>query len=109
MRKDEYDKLGTELCVDYIYAQIESVLVKLFVKEKATEDIIRNSLSQAKEGSKMLMRFKEKKSAKCIAAIFLRLLDNRKYFPLLCVTDLDNKVILNADWLEVIDLLEKFN
>lgn len=104
VRKDEYDKLGTELCVDYIYAQIETVLLKLFVKEKATEDIIRNSISQAKEGSKMLMRFKEKKSEKCIATIFLRLLDNGKYFPLLCVTDLDNKVILHADLPEVIDL-----
>lgn len=104
VREDEYDKLGIEECIDYIYAHIESVLLKLFSKGKTTEDIVRNSISQAKEGSRMLMSFKEKKSEKYIVTIFLRLLDNGKYFPLLCVTDLDNNVILHADLPEMIDL-----
>ena len=52
----------------------------------------------------MLMHFKEKKSAKGIATIYLRLLDTRKYLPLLSVTDLEGNEIFNANLPETIDL-----
>ena len=52
----------------------------------------------------MQMFFKEKKSAKATATIFLRLLDSGKYYPLLRVTDLDGQDLLCKDLPETIDL-----
>lgn len=43
-----------------------------------------------------MMRFKEKKTSKGIATIYLRLLDNARYFPLLTVTDLSGKQVLHS-------------
>ena len=52
----------------------------------------------------MLMHFKEKKSAKAIAAIYLRLLESGKYRPLLCVSNLNGEEVLHKDLPETIDL-----
>ena len=50
------------------------------------------------------MLFKEKKTEKVKAIIYLRLLDSGKYLPLLCVVDSDNNEILSEDLPETIDL-----
>ena len=50
------------------------------------------------------MLFKEKKTEKAKATIYLRLLDSGKYLPLLCVVDSDNNEILSEDLPETIDL-----
>lgn len=100
----EYDKLGAGECIDYIYAKIEAVFLKLFDFGDLTAEIVQRSIAEAKKGAKMLMRFKEKKSAKSIATIYLRLLENGRYCPLLCVNDLDGKEILCTDLPETIDL-----
>lgn len=98
--QDEYDRLGTGDCTGYVYAKMETVLVSLF----NSEEVVKKSIAEAKMGSEMLMHFKEKRSAKGIATIYLRLLDNGKYLPLLCVTNLDGNDIFRANLPETIDL-----
>ena len=77
------------------------VLVNLF---NIAEDVIQDAITEAQKGSEMQMFFKEKKSAKATATIFLRLLDSGKYFPLLRVTDLDGQDLLCKDLPETFDL-----
>ena len=93
----EYENLTTQL----VYEKINLVLVNLF---KITEAVIKDAIIEAQKGSEMQMVFKEKKSAKATATIFLRLLDSGKYFPLLCVTDLDGHELLRKDLPETINL-----
>mgnify|MGYP004549824543 CR=1 FL=1 len=96
----EYEELGTDDCTDYVYTKMETVLVGLF----GSEEVVRKSIAEAKKGAEMLMRFKEKKAAKGIATIYLRLLENGKYLPLLCVTNLNGDEVFHADLPETIDL-----
>ena len=95
--QSEYENLTIQL----VYEKISLVLVKLF---NIAEDVIKDAITEAQKGSEMQMFFKEKKSAKATATIFLRLLDSGKYFPLLCVTDIDGNEILHTDLPETIDL-----
>ena len=95
--QSEYENLTIQL----VYEKINLVLVNLF---NIAEDVIQNAITEAQKGSEMQMFFKEKKSAKATATIFLRLLDSGKYFPLLCVTDLDGHELLRKDLPETIDL-----
>ena len=50
------------------------------------------------------MCFKEKKTVKGAATIYLRLLDNAHYRPLLCVTNLAGEEVLRENLPETIDL-----
>ena len=95
--QSEYENLTTQL----VYEKINLVLVNLF---KITEAVIKDAITEAQKGSVMQMFFKEKKSKKATATIYLRLLDCGKYFPLLCVTDLDGHELLRKDLPETIDL-----
>ena len=45
----------------------------------------------------MLMKFKEKKTSKNRAVIYLRYLDNCRYFPLLRIFDLEDTLLLEKD------------
>ncbi len=98
--QNDYNKLENN---DYIYEKIKYTLLKLYESQKNIE-IIENSFLEAQEGEEMLMLFKEKKSAKGIAKIYLRLLDNGNYLPLLSIIDIDGKEIFKADLPETIDL-----
>lgn len=88
---------------DYIYKSLKYTLLKLYGSQKNYE-IIENSFLEAQKGAEMLMLFKEKKSAKGVAKIHLRLLDNGNYLPLLSVIDINGKEIFKADLPETIDL-----
>ena len=90
-----------DITIQFVYEKISLVLVKLF---NVTEDIIQNAIKEAQKGSVMRMLFKEKKSAKTTAKVYLRLLDSGKYFPLLCVFDLDGQELLCKDLPKTIDL-----
>lgn len=100
VNQNDYNKLENN---DFVYERIKFTLLKLFDSQKDIE-IIENSFSEAQKGSEMLMLFKVKKSAKGIAKIYLRLLVNGNYFPLLSVIDINGKEIFKADLPETIDL-----
>ncbi len=95
--QSEYENITIQL----VYEKISLVLVNLF---NIPEDVIRDAITEAQKGSEMQMFFKEKKSAKATATIFLRLLGSGKYLPLLRVTDLDGQELLCKDLPETIDL-----
>ena len=101
---DEYRMFTTDDCTEFVYGKIESVLLDQFCSDEAAIEAVKTSVTEAKKGPEMLMLFKEKKSAKNTASIYLRLLDNGNYHPLLCVNDLDGKEILRADLPETMDL-----
>ena len=49
------------------------------------------------QGEDMLMKFKEKITSKGKAVLYLRYLNNGRYFPLLKVFDADENLILEKD------------
>ena len=101
----EYDLLEKETCIPAVVECLKQVLMKYFASNEALEMMIGESIKEAVEqGENMLMRFKEKKAAKCSAILFLRLLDNGLYKPLLCVRDIDGRELLREDLAETSDL-----
>ena len=102
VNQHDYEKLNVN--TDYVFEKLKLVLLNIFSKNENTDEIIKTSFFEAQKGEKMLMLFKEKKSAKATATIFLRLLDSGKYFPLLRVTDLDGQDLLCKDLPETFDL-----
>ena len=95
--QNEYDNLTVQL----VYEKICIVLVNIF---NIAEGVIQNVITEAQKGAEMRMLFKEKKSAKATATVYLRLLDSGKYLPQLRVTDLDGQDILCKDLPETVDL-----
>ncbi len=82
---------------------IENVLLALFGVNAETEITIREAITEAKKGSEMLMCFKEKKTAKGTAIIYLRLLDSAYYLPLLSVINAAGDEVLREDLPKTID------
>lgn len=106
--QEEYDLLEKEACIPAVVECLKQVLMKYFAWNEASEKMIGESIKEAiEQGANMLMRFKEKKAAKCSAILFLRLLDNGNYRPLLCVQDIDGKELLKEELPEttVLDML----
>lgn len=98
IEKDLYRKLGTIETWDSIIRWIEKVLVVYFASEEFGETHILSCVQQAVEqGENMLMKFKEKVSAKRKAVIFLRYLDVGGFFPLLRVYDAEENLLFEKD------------
>lgn len=77
---------------------LEKVLITLFTESEESKEIVKSSIKSALEdGEKMLFRFKERKSGNITAIIYLRLLNNGFYFPLLKVINTDNNILLDID------------
>lgn len=104
VNQSEYDNLENSDCAEYIFQKIEAVLLSQFSTEENISEIVKHSMAEAQKGSEMLIYLKEKNSAKGIATIYLRLLNNGKYLPLLHVTDLNGNDIFCADLPETLDL-----
>lgn len=97
LTQNEYNNLEN---ADFLFDKIKFVLRSLF----DAQDVIETAFSEAQKGCEMLMRYKEKKSPRGTATVYLRLLDNGKYFPLLCVADALENEIFKADLPETLDL-----
>ena len=92
------EELHKETCIRPVVNMLEQVLLTFFAETEAEKEMIRDSIRTAVEqGPDMLMKFKEKKAAKCSAVIYLRFLDTVRYKPLLCVYDLDGNELLKED------------
>ena len=98
IEKELYDSIGKLDTYDFIINAIVDVLTTYFVTEEFDSKCIKYCISHAVEqGENMLMRFKEKKSTKRKAIVFLRYLDDCVYYPLLRVYDLDNNMLFEKD------------
>ena len=99
-----YDRLETEESIDKVIGLVTKVLLS-FSTPDFDEDKIRSCISEAVEqGENMTMIYKEKKTSKNRAVIYLRYLANGKHFPLLRVFDLNGDIIFERDLPETNDL-----
>lgn len=100
-----YDSLETPDCIPIVSGLIEKVLKTQFSTPEFDGDKISDCVSEAvTQGPDMLMKFKEKTSAQRRAVLYLRYLDNCKYFPLLRVYDNDDNIVLEKDLPESLTL-----
>ncbi len=100
-----FDTLETPQCIQSVIEIVEHVLIIYFCKAKFDSKFIHSCVSEAvSQGENMLMKFKEKKAAKNKAIIYLRYLDNGRYFPFLRILDLKDTILLEKDLPETNDL-----
>lgn len=93
-----YDRLETRECIPIVTEILEKVLKSQFSTVEFDENNISDCVSEAVgQGEDMLMKFKEKITSKGKAVLYLRYLDNGRYFPLLKVFDSDESLILEED------------
>lgn len=93
-----YDSLETHECIPIVEGLLERVLKSQFSTAEFDECKIADCVSEAiTQGKDMLMKFKEKITSKGKAVLYLRYLDNGRYFPLLKVFDADENLILEED------------
>ena len=95
--KNEYENLEN---TNFVFEKLKIALLNLF----DMQNIIEQAFEEAKKGAEMLMCFKKKKIAKGTANVYLRLLDNGNYLPILCVTDSSENEVFRIDLPETIDL-----
>ena len=95
------------LCSDEVVQRIRDVLTAFFAGEDFDESKISDCINEAvTAGEEMLMRFKEKITAKRRAVIYLRYLDSCRYRPLVRVYDLEEHLLLERDLPEMVTLDE---
>ena len=93
-----YDSLEGRDCIRPVASLLEKVLKSQFNTPEFGEDMISECVSEAiSQGENMLMKYKEKITSKNRAVIYLRYLDNGRYFPLLRVFDVNDNIILEKD------------
>lgn len=100
-----FSQLETQISSDEIINFLENVLIKCFVSEHFDEKLIHSCFSEAiMQGEKMMMIFKEKHTSQRTAVVYLRYLDSGRYSPLLKVFNLNEKLLLETDLPETVDL-----
>jgi hypothetical protein len=93
-----YDCLETQECIPIVADLLEKVLKSQFSTADFNECKISDCVSVAvSQGKDMLMKYKEKTTSKGKAVLYLRYLDNGRYFPLLKVFDVNENLILEKD------------
>lgn len=96
--QEMYNILESEECIQSVAELLEKVLKSQFSTAEFNECKISDCVSEAvAQGEDMLMKFKEKITSKGKAVLYLRYLDNGRYFPLLKVFDADENLILEED------------
>lgn len=95
--EDELTLLKTAEEPSVLFKYMENALLALFGADPSNENAIKTAIEEAKIGPEMLMRFKEKKAAKGTATIWLRLLDNAYYLPVLSVTNAEGAEVLRKN------------
>lgn len=103
--QDLFDMLETHQCIEKVVEIVDQLLQKFFSAPQFDNEAIHACVSEAfTMGENMLMKFKEKRSAKNKAVVYLRYSDNGRYYPLLRVFDQEDAVILEKDLPETNDL-----
>ena len=96
--RELYDSLESQSCIPVVVDLLEKVLKSRFSTAEFDETKISECVSEAvTQGKDMLMKFKEKVTPKGKAVLYLRYLDNGRYFPLLKVFDAEDNVVLEKD------------
>ena len=105
VEKDFHNILGSPQSYEGIVHWIATALITYFSTEDFDQSRILAGVQQAVEqGEQMLMKFKEKSSAKRKAVVFLRYLDTCRYCPLLRVYDTEDNLLFEKDLPETVML-----
>lgn len=100
-----YDKLGSPETYDDIIQWISNVLITFFVSKDFDDIRILSCIHQAiEQGENMLMKYKEKTSAKRRAVVYLRYLDRCIYYPLVHVYDMEDNLLFEKNLPETLTL-----
>ena len=103
--EDLFRRLHQECNSEFVIEMVKNLLLSFFSTEEFGKDEIEKCFYEAlTQGESMLVKFKEKATAKRKAVIYLRFLDRMRYLPLLRVTDAQNKILLEADLPEMMEL-----
>lgn len=99
---EQADSVHTE---EQLLVLAEKVLTQFFSRPEFDAEKIHRCVKEAiSQKENMLMKFKEKRSAKGSAVIYLRYLDSGKYRPLLRVNDASGELQLEADLPDMLTL-----
>lgn len=94
---DQFQILEQPDQIPFILDNLEKTLLSFFAGE-GQEDMIRDSIRAAVEqGEEMQMVYKTKSAQGRKAVLSLRFLDSGEYFPLLCVYDNEDNLLLQED------------
>ena len=100
-----YSNLRSADAYDAIIHWISAVLVTYFSTDDFDQAHILACVQQAvDQGEDMLMKFKEKISAKRKAFLYLRFLDTCRFYPLLRVYDTEDRLLFEKDLPETVSL-----
>ena len=100
-----YSNLRSADAYDAIIHWISTVLVTYFSTDDFDQAHILACVQQAvDQGEDMLMKFKEKISAKRKAFLYLRFLDTCRFYPLLRVYDAEDRLLFEKDLPETVSL-----
>ena len=98
IEEDLYNKLDSPETWNEIILYITNALTAYFTSDNFGEKQILSCVQQAvTQGEDMLMKFKEKASAKRKAVVFLRFLDTCRFAPLLRVYDTEENLLFETD------------
>ena len=93
-----FDTLETPQCIEPVVTITQQLLQTFFATPPFDHARIYACVSEAvTHGEHMLVKFKEKQSARHKAVVYLRYLDNGRYLPLLRVFDPEGSVLLEQD------------
>lgn len=99
-----FEKLDSEDTLPQIYTLLKQTLIMYFAPDEDSKKAVEAAVEEAvTKGSELTMRFKEKTAAKTKAVIYLKLLDNAYFLPILCVYDLSGKILLQENLPQTID------
>ena len=102
---ERYSNLRSADAYDAIIHWISTVLVTYFSTDDFDQAHILACVQQAvDQGEDMLMKFKEKISAKRKAFLYLRFLDTCRFYPLLRVYDAEDRLLFEKDLPETVSL-----
>ncbi|MDE6593989.1 MAG: hypothetical protein K2K57_13135 [Oscillospiraceae bacterium] len=96
--RELFDEIDRSENLGLLLGFIKTTLTTCFAHSENDGEIIEKAFDEALSlGEDMLMVFKTKQGTKNRAVIYLRLTDEGKYFPLLCVYDENGAEILRQD------------
>ncbi len=98
VKEEDFNKLDT-YSAEYFAEKVKTVLCEMFVKNDSDLENIKNCITVTlRDKEKTCAKYKEKKSAKLTAVIYLRIDNNGYNFPLLVVTqNISGREILRKD------------
>lgn len=87
LEKCEIDKLALDLKGEILLHLVEDVLMTYFADTIEKEKIIKNAITEARDGENMLMKYKEKSNTIMHVIIYLRLFNDGYYHPLMVIRE----------------------